>query len=550
MKNMINKKRTTITTSMVVAMLVVTAMAISKLMGFSFADNGEFDGKYIIMNEKKMTAQYAGVSNKSATAVSVPDTMSLSGKDYKVTSIKANALKSNTKVKKLTIGTNIKTIGKKAFYGCKNLKTVTINTTKLTISSVKADAFKGLNSKATITVPKNKLASYKKILKAKGFNGKNQKVVGKKKEEKIPEIIFDEDHPLPDPEEAICSISNIAKAGSDHFDTMKVAETTKYSANDSIPFSARVCMPPALYGQFGTREAYGKWIRCSVCGRRFSSRENQAIHLCMSNECFYASEEYPEQKEVYTESYWVPDESPCKVVFHVTLPDGISYQENSMKLLRSNDIEIDSSAYHAEISGQEITVTIDDIKAMPYFSYDSYDDGNDYGGFRDPISILFNAKMNDDITVANTATASVSYTYKGLEKTIDLGDLTVYASSLQLKNTDATGNAIDGSKFVLFKEKLVYNSANIGVPQYFEVAEAESADGLLTFTGLGEGKYKLVQTEVPEGFKKMNSLIFVVSMKGENGNITSLSAKNQLGKKLSWDADSKTGVISATIVNQ
>jgi len=352
---------------------------------------------------------------------------------------------------------------------------------------------------------------------------------------------------LPDPEEAICSISNIAKAGSDHFDTMKVAETTKYSASDSIPFSARVCMPPALYGQFGTREAYGVWIRCTYCDRKFSSRENYGIHGCMSNECIGANEEYPEYKDSYIESYWISDNVPCKVVFHVTLPEGLSYNEDTVKLVHFENGEIDSSAYKKEVSGQELTVTIDDIKAEPFFSQDI---ALDSSYIRYPIILLFDAKMNDNTTVSNTATASVSYTYKGLEKTIDLGDLTVYASSLQLKNTDAAGNAIDGSKFVLYKEKLVYNSANIGVPEYFEVAESESINGLLTFTGLGKGKYKLVQTEAPAGFKKMNSLIFSVDMTGKDGSITSLSVTDKSGNPMSWDADSETGVINAEIENE
>lgn len=505
------------------------------------------NGKYNITNEKDMFAEYVGVSKNTAT-VTIPDTIRVKGKTYKVVSIAEGALKGNTKLKRLTIGSKVVLIEKKAFYNCKNLKNITIKAANLTKIGVKSGSFKGINSKAVITVPSQKLSEYKKILKTGGVTGRNQQIKGKKmEEEKVEGITFDKKHPLPDPEEAICSISNIAKAGSDHFDTMKVAETTKYSANDSIPFSARVCMPPALYGQFGTREAYGVWIRCTYCDRKFSSRENYGIHGCMSNECIGANEEYPEYKDSYIESYWISDNVPCKVVFHVTLPEGLSYNEDTVKLVHFENGEIDSSAYKKEVSGQELTVTIDDIKAEPFFSQDI---ALDSSYIRYPIILLFNAKMNDDITVSNTATASVSYTYKGLEKTIDLGDLTVYASSLQLKNTDATGNVIDGSKFVLYKEKLVYNSANIGIPQYFEVAEAVSADGLLTFTGIGAGKYKLVQTEVPAGFKKMNSLIFSVDMAGKDGSITSLSVKDRAGKKLPWKTDTETGVINATVTNQ
>ena len=67
---------------------------------------------------------------------------------------------------------SLKKIGKQAFYGDKKLKTITIKTTMLTSKNVGSSAFKGIYAKATIKVPKSKLTSYKKILKAKGVSSK------------------------------------------------------------------------------------------------------------------------------------------------------------------------------------------------------------------------------------------------------------------------------------------------------------------------------------------------------------------------------------------
>ncbi|MBQ6843787.1 MAG: leucine-rich repeat protein [Agathobacter sp.] len=61
-------------------------------------------------------------------------------------------------------------IDKQAFYGCKKLKTITIKSTKL--KTVGKNALKGINSKATIKVPKSKLSAYKKLLKGKGQGSK------------------------------------------------------------------------------------------------------------------------------------------------------------------------------------------------------------------------------------------------------------------------------------------------------------------------------------------------------------------------------------------
>ncbi len=542
-----NKKRVIaiIVIATLICLTVIGNGIVENILNVSFADDMFMDdsGVYIITNDKKMEVQFADVFEDSATSVVIPATIKINGQEYKVIGIKAEALKGNKKIKKVTIDENVKSIGKKAFYGCKNLKSVKIKTTKLTNSNVKSSAFKGLNSKAVVSVPGEKLAAYKKILKAKGLAGKNQKIIvekEEKKEEEVPEVTFGPEHPLPEPKEAIASIGNIAKIATKDFGKSKVSETVKYAKGDNIMFSARIQMRPEIYGQFGTREAYGIWLKCYKCSRKFSNEEEYTIHDCMSN-CGYRFE-FINNKESYIESYWDADDSPCKTIFHFTLPSGLSYKEDSIKLIRAKDIEIDSSVYNVEISGQELTVTVDNIKAMPYFSYSF--ETSEYGGFRYPISILFDSELNDAAVATNTVSSSVSYSYKGLEKTIELEDLNVYAASLQLNNVAS------GSKFTLYKQKIVYNALNIGAPQYFEVADGTSIDGMLTFNGLGKGKYKLVQTEAPDGHKKMNSLIFDIDMEGKDGKITELSIKDKSGKKLPWTTNIETGVISAEIINQ
>ena len=89
-----------------------------------------------------------------------------------VTTIGKSAFSMCTKLKKITIPAKVTSIGKEAFYGCKNLKNITIKTTKLTSKKIGRNAFKGIHAKATIKVPKKKLATYKKILRKKGVGSK------------------------------------------------------------------------------------------------------------------------------------------------------------------------------------------------------------------------------------------------------------------------------------------------------------------------------------------------------------------------------------------
>ena len=133
---------------------------------------------YIITSTdaQNMTVTFVSALTTNVTGINVPAEIKKNGKTYKVTEIKAGAFKNNKKLKKITIGKNIKKIGKNAFYGCKNLKTIKIMTTLLTKKTVGAKAFKGINEKARVKVPKSRLKVYKTILKARGIKGKKQKI--------------------------------------------------------------------------------------------------------------------------------------------------------------------------------------------------------------------------------------------------------------------------------------------------------------------------------------------------------------------------------------
>lgn len=115
------------------------------------------------------TVQYVKPTSNNVTAVTIPATVKIKGKTYKVTSIGSKALQKKKKLKKVVIGKNVSVIGKRAFYGCKKLKTITIKTKKLTNKKVGSKAFKGINKNAIIKVPKSKVKAYKSMLKKKGI---------------------------------------------------------------------------------------------------------------------------------------------------------------------------------------------------------------------------------------------------------------------------------------------------------------------------------------------------------------------------------------------
>ena len=154
---------------------------------------------YQITNQKKHTAQVIdavsgeGEITKIGTVeentlghVTIPASVKIKGKVYKVTKIAAGAFRNNKGLWTITLGKNVTAVGKNAFSGCKELKEVTLGNKvtkieknafanckkieKITIRSkklkkVEKNVIKGSNKKLWIVVPKSKVKKYRKLFK-------------------------------------------------------------------------------------------------------------------------------------------------------------------------------------------------------------------------------------------------------------------------------------------------------------------------------------------------------------------------------------------------
>lgn len=147
-------------------------------------------------NGKGTVKVYGAVkkASKLSGKVTIPTTVKIGGKSFKVTEVGAKAFKGYKKVTSLTVGNNVKTIGTSAFQGCTKLKTVTLGKAVTTIKtkafygdkslktmkvaskklkSVGKSAIKGINKSAKIKAPSSKVKSYKKVFKkSTGFTSK------------------------------------------------------------------------------------------------------------------------------------------------------------------------------------------------------------------------------------------------------------------------------------------------------------------------------------------------------------------------------------------
>ena len=127
---------------------------------------------YKITSSSSSSRTVAFVGNKVKASVTIPTSIKIKGATYKVTEISASAFKNNRNLKKVVIGQNIVKIGKNAFYGCKNLTSITIKSSRLTLKNIGKNAFKNTSQKATVKVPKKQKALYNQILKKRGLNKK------------------------------------------------------------------------------------------------------------------------------------------------------------------------------------------------------------------------------------------------------------------------------------------------------------------------------------------------------------------------------------------
>ena len=165
-----------------------------------------------VSDETNGTVTFVKPFKKTYTSITVPATVDIEGYTFRVTAIKDKACYKNTSLKTVKIGSNVETIEKRAFEGCKKLTKVTIGdkVTKISdkafkkctslkkivipskvttigksafegdsklqtitikgnkLKSVGSKALRGIHKKSKITVPAKKYTAYKKLLKKKG----------------------------------------------------------------------------------------------------------------------------------------------------------------------------------------------------------------------------------------------------------------------------------------------------------------------------------------------------------------------------------------------
>ena len=99
-------------------------------------------------------------TDKKASKIVIPATVTAGGNSYKVTAIGKNVFKNMTSLKKAVVGKNVVAVGKKAFYGCTSLEKLIIRTRQLTSDGVAIRSFGKVNTDCIVKVPTGYVKKY------------------------------------------------------------------------------------------------------------------------------------------------------------------------------------------------------------------------------------------------------------------------------------------------------------------------------------------------------------------------------------------------------
>ena len=176
------------------------------------------------------------------------------------------------------------------------------------------------------------------------------------------------------------------------------------------------------------------------------------------------------------------------------------------------------------------------------------------------VNVEYAAKLTDSADLGNPGNSNVAH----LEFSNDPYDTSstsnttpdkvkVFTYQLTVNKVDASKTPLVGAGFKLQK----FNGTD-----YVDYLSDAKADGksTFTFTGLDSGKYKLVETDVPAGYRKADDVEFEVvatyPAESDNAALTVLVIKDKNGNTISGDGEGFSfstvvgdGKISTTIVN-
>ena len=210
-----------------------------------------------------------------------------------------------------------------------------------------------------------------------------------------------------------------------------------------------------------------------------------------------------------------------QLVFHDTLSQGLTFDENSVKVYKNEDTTpIDRSQYtltNPVTDGHTFDVTIKDVKALE--------------GTVTKIRVEYEATLNEKAVIGS----------KGNPNKMKMGFSNNQNSTQGLEKGETRED-----KVIVFTYKAIVNKKDSSKKPLAE-------DGTtFTFTGLDDGVYKLEETKVPAEYNTMAPIEFKIEAThdelSDNPELKTLTGNKLTGEVL-FTPDTDTGTLETDVIN-
>lgn len=239
-----------------------------------------------------------------------------------------------------------------------------------------------------------------------------------------------------------------------------------------------------------------------------------------------------------------------QLVFHDTLSNGLTFNENSVKVyVNDSDTPVSSDQYtiaYPATDNHSFDVTINDVKSL--------------GDHVTKVRVEYTATLNENAVIGSVGNPNTMYMEFSNNPNSTIGTdkgqtpedkVIVFTYKVVINKVDSRRIPLAGAAFKL--EKVLSNGEKKLVKEYtIGEDEDDPEKARFEFTGLDDGKYILTETVTPEGYNTMDPITFNITAshdtKSDDPKLTDLNG-NAVDGEIKFTVNETKGTLTASVVN-
>ena len=239
-----------------------------------------------------------------------------------------------------------------------------------------------------------------------------------------------------------------------------------------------------------------------------------------------------------------------QLVFHDTLSNGLTFNENSVKVyVNDSDTPVSSDQYtiaYPATDNHSFDVTINDVKSL--------------GDQVTKVRVEYTATLNENAVIGSVGNPNTMYmefsnnpnSTTGTDKGQTPEDkVIVFTYKVVINKVDSRRIPLAGAAFKL--EKVLSNGEKKLVKEYTIGEDEDDPEKTrFEFTGLDDGKYILTETVTPEGYNTMDPITFNITAshdtKSDDPKLADLNG-NAVDGEIKFTVNETKGTLTASVVN-